>query len=155
MPEPTATSGAGRRIFVFARKKPNGRPVTSTPIVVDEYGGTSGIVTLEDIIEEIIGDITDEFDDDDIVYSKLDELNYVFEGKVALLDMYKVFDIDGEVFEENKGESDTLAGFLIEQSGKIMLKGERLNFDKYTFIVEAADKRRIKQIKVTINETED
>ena len=125
---------------------------THIAIVVDEYGGSSGIVSLEDVLEEIVGDITDEFDEEDINYKKLDELNYIFDGKTSLIDVYKLLDIDGEIFEKEKGESDTIAGFCIEQAGKIMRKNEKISFDKYTITVEAADKRRIKKVKITINE---
>ncbi len=121
-------------------------------IVVDEYGGTSGLVTLEDVIEEIVGDITDEFDDEDLQYSKLDDLNYVFEGKTALIDIYRVLEIDGADFEGVKGESDTLAGFIIEQAGKIPHKGERTTFGDFTFTIESADKRKIKRVKITLLE---
>lgn len=119
-------------------------------VVVDEYGGSSGIITLEDIIEEIVGEITDEFDDDELIYSKLDDKNYVFEGKTALIDMYRVLDIEGEDFEKAKGDSDSIAGFILELTGKIPLKNERVKFDNYLFTIEAADKRRVKRIKVTI-----
>lgn len=118
-------------------------------IVVDEYGGSSGIITLEDIIEEIVGEISDEFDEDDIVYSKLDENNFVFEGKTALIDMYKILDISGDIFEQAKGDSDSIAGFILEQSGKIPRKNEKIRFHDYMFTVEAADKRKVKQVKVT------
>ena len=119
-------------------------------IVVDEYGGTSGIVTLEDVIEEIVGDINDEFDDEDLSYSKLDANNYVFEGKTTIKDFCKVLDIDDEaIFEEEKGESETLAGLLLEISGKFPKKGEKINFHNFSFTVEALDKKRIKQVKVT------
>ena len=124
-------------------------------IVVDEFGGTSGIVTLEDVLEEIVGDISDEFDAEELSYSKLDENNYVFEGKTPLVDFYKVLQIDGNVFEDHKGESDTLAGFIIEQAGKILLKNEKIVFENYTFIVEAADKRKVKRIKVCIEPNQD
>jgi gliding motility-associated protein GldE len=120
-------------------------------IVVDEYGGTSGVVTLEDIIEEIVGDISDEFDDEDLIFSKLDDFNFVFDGKTTLRDFYKVTKIgDEEEFEQQKGESETIAGFVLEIAGSFPKKGERVAFNDYRFVVESLDKKRLKQIKVTL-----
>ena len=124
---------------------------THIAIVVDEYGGSSGIVSLEDVLEEIVGDITDEFDEKDVTFLKIDEKNYLFDGKTPLIDFYKILNIDGQKFEVSKGESDTLAGFCIENAGKILLKNEKITFENYTFTVEASDKRRIKKIKIKID----
>lgn len=119
-------------------------------IVVDEYGGTMGLVTLEDILEEIVGDISDEFDDEDVIYSKLDDNNYVFEGKILLNDMFRILDIDGNAFDDHRGDSDTLAGFILEISGRMPRKNEKLDFENYRFTIESADGRRIKRVKLTI-----
>ena len=119
-------------------------------IVVDEYGGTSGLITLEDILEEIVGEIKDEFDEEDLHYSKLDEYTYIVEGKTPLVDLYKMLDIDGELFEEHRGDNSTLAGFMIEQAGRLLDRGDSIDFQGFTLMVEAADKRKIKRIKITL-----
>ncbi len=119
-------------------------------IVVDEYGGTSGLVSLEDILEEIVGDISDEFDDIDISFTKIDDKNYLFDGKVSLKDFYRVVDVDEEKFENAKGEAETLAGFILEISGNFPRKNAKIIFDAYKFTIESVDKRRIKQVKVTL-----
>ncbi|MFC4688988.1 gliding motility-associated protein GldE [Dokdonia genika] len=120
-------------------------------IVVDEYGGTSGLISLEDIIEEIVGDISDEFDDENIIYSKLDDYNWIFDGKTSLKDFYRIIKLeDTTTFENKKGEAETIAGFVLEVSGGFPRKNEVINYDTYAFTVEAIDKKRIKQIKFTI-----
>ncbi len=119
-------------------------------IVVDEYGGTSGLVSLEDIIEEIVGDISDEFDNENVNYSKIDDKNYLFEGKTNLKDFYRIIDVDEDEFEVKKGEAETLAGFILEIIGNFPKKDQKITYKNCIFSVEAVDKKRIKQIKVTI-----
>ncbi|MBO3117933.1 gliding motility-associated protein GldE [Winogradskyella sp. DF17] len=121
-------------------------------VVVDEYGGTSGLVSLEDIIEEIVGDISDEYDDDDLIFTKIDDQNYSFEGKTPLKDVYKIVGLDDEIeeFEAKKGEAETLAGFVLEISGGFPRIGSKINFRNYVFTIEALERKRIKQIKFTL-----
>ena len=120
-------------------------------VVVDEYGGTSGVISLEDIIEEIVGDISDEYDVDDLNFSKIDENNYRFDGKTSLKDIYKILSIeDNSLFEDKKGEAETIAGFILELSGGFPRVGSEINFGNYVFTIEAIDKKRIKQIRLTI-----
>ena len=119
-------------------------------IVVDEYGGTSGLVSLEDVIEEIVGDISDEYDDVSVNFSKIDDRNYIFEGKINLKDFYRIIDVDEDLFEEQKGEAETLAGFILELLGNFPKKGQKIIFENCTFVIESVDQKRVKQIKVTI-----
>ena len=120
-------------------------------VVVDEYGGTSGVITLEDVIEEIVGDISDEFDDEELIYSKLDNRTYVFDAKINLKDFCKVIEIDeDEGFEKAKGESESLAGFILELSQAFPKIGQVVLYNSYQFIIESVDRKRIKRVKVIL-----
>ena len=117
-------------------------------IVVDEYGGTSGIVTLQDILQEIVGEVKDEFDDQsEILWSKLDEKNILFVAKIPLIDMYRVYDMDGDDFEASRGDSTTLGGFIVEQMGRIPKPEETWQFGNFEFTIESADNRKISRVK--------
>lgn len=121
-------------------------------IVVDEYGGSAGIVTLEDVIEEIVGEINDEFDDEEIVYSRLDDVNFVFEGKTSLINMCRIIDIEYSDIEPYVADADTIAGLLLELNGKLPEKEQIIDCERLRFKVESVDKRRIKRVKVTKQE---
>tara|TARA_A100001011_G_scaffold75491_1_gene77607 strand:+ start:4446 stop:5762 length:1317 start_codon:yes stop_codon:yes gene_type:complete len=124
---------------------------THLAVVVDEYGGTSGVITLEDVIEEIVGDISDEFDDEEMIYSKLDDFTFVFDAKINLKDFYKVIDLKNEeIFENSKGESESVAGFILEVVQVFPKVGQVIKYEGFKFFIEAVDQKRIKRIKVIL-----
>lgn len=123
-------------------------------VVVDEYGGTSGVITLEDLIEEIIGDINDEFDEDDSSFVKIDDRTFVFEGKTSLHDFCKAIEVDSSIFDPVKGESESLGGLILELNSAMPQVADQITFDRFVFTIVSVDKKRIKRIRVLINNQE-
>jgi gliding motility-associated protein GldE len=123
-------------------------------IVVDEYGGTAGLITMEDVIEEIVGDIHDEYDDDIKQFAKLSDTSYLVEGKMSLVDFYKALELDHDVFAEVKGESETLGGLLLNINSDMPKLGAEITYADYVFIIDAVNNKRILRVKVTVPENE-
>jgi putative hemolysin len=121
-------------------------------IVVDEYGGTSGLITLEDLIEEIIGDINDEFDEINVGFQKIDDQTYIFEGKTSIHDLCKALEVDASVFDEVKGESESLGGLILELHSTMPKTGDQVSFDRFTFTVVGVDQKRITRVRVAIQQ---
>jgi CBS domain containing-hemolysin-like protein len=122
-------------------------------IVVDEFGGTSGLITLEDILEEIVGEINDEYDEEEKSYVRVNANTYIFEGKTLLSDFYKILKLDDEVFEEVEGDADTLAGLLLELKGDFPSEHERIEYGQFKFEIVELDGHRISKIKVILKQS--
>jgi gliding motility-associated protein GldE len=127
---------------------------THMAVIVDEFGGTAGIVTMEDVLEEIVGEINDEYDNEaeELIYHKLGEYDYLFEAKVTLNDFCKITDLKDELFDDLPGDPDTLAGLMLELTGRIPEAGYEVKFHDLTFIIESVDKRRIRRIRIKLPE---
>jgi CBS domain containing-hemolysin-like protein len=122
---------------------------------VDEYGGASGIITMEDILEEIVGDINDEFDEVEVFYSKLDDSNYVFDGKTPITDLTRIIYISDDYFDYFRSDIESIGGLIVEIAGRIPRIGEVYSYSNLEFKIESADRKRVRRVKITIHNREE